>query len=389
MTASFAACSSNDAEPDSPGGPDAGGDPSDSGASAPVPHLGVNYNGRPRSYIAGDVARTGAGWVRAFIDIFELQDAGEASMASNPDIVALGKAHDDGYKIIVSLKYDFSRPDRTTFPSDPNGQPFRDLVTFTTKLLDLVYPKVDLLVIGNEPFIEVPSGQRDSNDLVLFYEHMADQVLAYRTNHGRDIPFYVGAFNNLHEPAWHGPGAVALLGYAKNTAGIAGVDLHLHAGSVNEMRTAFDWAHAQLGDQKSFITTEFSLVQYFKKQLGETIDANFAKQYGIDPTWKVYQYLDFALKNPRPRDQWVDFLKASPWYVAAEPSLANAADLLHEKNFAVATYAIVQGQTSIGPTTAPWALNGLYCNRTCVPDPSTGASQFNYPWIDAFRTHQW
>ena len=387
VATSFTACSSNQATIDTP---DGAVDPHDGGGQVSPPHLGVNYNGLSRNYVARDVARTGAGWARAFIDMFALEDAGEPALASNRDIAALGRMHADGYKVLVSLKYDFSRPDRSTFSSDPNGQPFHDLSAFTTKVLDIVYPNADMLVVGNEPFIEVPGpGQRDSNDLVLFYQHMADYVLMYRANHGRDIPLYVGAFNNLHEPAWRGSGAVALLGYAKSTPGIAGVDLHLHAGSVSEMRAAFDWAHSQLGDQKSFISTEFSLVQYFKTQLTQPIDTNFAKQYGVDATWKVYQYLDYALKNARPRAEWVDFLKASPWFVAVQSSLADAVDLLHEKSFAVATYAMVQSQTGIGPTTAPWALNALYCNRTCVPDAATGESQFNYQWIDSFRDHQW
>jgi len=259
------------------------------------------------------------------------------------------------------------------------------------KVLDAIYPKVDLLVVGNEPFIEVPQGrgQRDSNDLVLFYENMMSQILSYRTNSGRDVPFYVGAFNNLQDPAWRGPGAVALLSYAKDTSGVAGIDLHLHTGSVSEMQTAFDWAHSQVGDQKTFISTEFSLVQYFKAHLGDTIDANFAKQYGVDATWKVYQYLDYALKNARPRAEWVDFLKASPWFVAVESSLADAADLFHEKGFVAATYAMLQTQTSVGPTTDPWSLNALYCNRTCVLDAATGEPQFNDQWIDSFRGHQW
>jgi len=39
--------------------------------------------------------------VRAFIDVFALEDAGEAAIATNPDIIVLGKVHEDGHKIIV------------------------------------------------------------------------------------------------------------------------------------------------------------------------------------------------------------------------------------------------------------------------------------------------
>ena len=350
--------------------------------AASASDLGVNYNGLTRNYQKSDVDRTGAKWVRAFVDVTRLYKQGASTIGTDPDLMGLVKAHDDGFKIILNLKYDFTGSD---FPSDANSQAFKDLRAFTTQLLDQVFPSVDIIVVGNEPFIESDPADRD-NDLVLFYEHMANHVITYNRNSGRNIPLYVGAFNNLQEASWETQPAKDLIAYARNTPGVTGIDLHLHTASIGEMQQAIDWAKGQLGGAKSIISTEFSIKNYFKNQLGKTIDPGFAAQYGIDPSWKVYQYLNYSLQDPRPRPEWVDFLKDSDWFMSHHLALENADKLFDSEGMVIATYSLRQSQSSIGPTTDPWMLNALYCNQSCVPNPSTGLPQFNYQWIDSFRT---
>jgi hypothetical protein len=62
-----------------------------------------------------------------------------------------------------------------------------------------------------------------------------------------------------------------------------------------------------------------------------------------------------------------------------------------EPRFWIATYAIRQsyplGQ-DFTPTTDPWVLNGLFANRSVVPDPATGWNQSNYSFIDDFISIQ-
>lgn len=346
--------------------------------------LGVNYNGLTRNYQKSDVDRTGATWVRAFVDVTRLYKQGASTIATDPDLMGLVKAHNDGFKIILNLKYNFTGSD---FPSDANSQAFKDLRAFTTQLLNQVFPSVDIIVVGNEPFIESDPADRD-NDLVLFYKHMANHVITYNRNSGRNIPLYVGAFNNLEEPAWQTQAAKDLIAYARNTPGVTGIDLHLHTASIAQMQQAIDWAKGQLGPGKSIISTEFSIKNYFKNQLGKTINAAFAAQYGVDPSWKVYQYLNYALQHPRPRPEWVDFLKDSDWFMSHHLALENADKLFDSEGLVIATYSLRQSQSSIGPNSDPWMLNALYCNQSCIPNPSTGLPQFNYQWIDSFRARE-
>ncbi|MGL4965713.1 MAG: hypothetical protein ACRC67_31110 [Inquilinus sp.] len=343
--------------------------------------LGVNYNGLTRSYSSADVARTGARWVRAFVDVRRLQKMGEGAVQTDPDVNALLRMHDDGYKVILNLKYDYTD---APFPSDADSPEFKDLRAFTTRLLDRVFPDIDIIVVGNEPFIESNSSNRP--ELFDFYKHIANHVITYDRNSGRPIPLYVGAFNNVENPKARTPEVDALLHYARNTPGVAGVDLHLHVSSLEQMREAIDFTKNEIGPGKRIISTEFSLKNYFKAQLERPIDQRFAAAWRVDPSWKIWQYLNYALRTPGPRAEWLAFLQASAWFSAVDSSLADADRLFDREGLAVATYALRQTQPGIGPRTDPWILNALYCNQTCLPGPSGGPSP-NY-WMESFRARQ-
>lgn len=349
-------------------------------APASASELGVNYNGLTRNYDKSELDRTGTTWVRAFIDVTRLQGLGEAAIATDPDVVGFKKIRAAGFKVILNLKYDYSGSD---FPSNVNSQAFIDIRAFTTKVLNEVYGSTDIIVVGNEPFIESDPVDRD-NDLFLFYRQMSNHVITYNQAR-RAIPLYVGAFNNLQNPNWQTQATVNLIGYAKNTPNVTGIDLHMHTGSVAEMGQAIDWARGVLGPTKKMISTEFSLKNHFRAKLNEPISGTFASQYGVNPGWKVWQYLNHSLQSPRPRPEWVAFLQSSYWFMNVRMSLENADILFDQKGLVVATYALRQSQASITATTDPWMLNGIYCNQSCVPNPSTGQSQFNYQWIDSFR----
>lgn len=348
--------------------------------SASASELGVNYNGLTRNFDQSELDRTETTWVRAFIDVTRLQGLGEAAIATDPDVVGFKQIRAAGYKVILNLKYDYGGSD---FPSDVNSQAFINVRAFTTKVLDEVYGSTDIIVVGNEPFIESDPADRD-NDLFLFYKQMSNHVITYNKTR-RAIPLYVGAFNNLQMASWQTQATRDLINYAENTPNVAGIDLHMHTGSVAEMGQAIDWARGELGSAKKIISTEFSLKNHFRAHLGDTINAGFANQYGVNPAWKVWQYLNYSLQTPRPRPEWVDFLQASPWFMNVRLSLENADMMFDQKGLTVATYALRQSQASIGPSTDPWMLNGIYCNQSCVPNPTTGQSQFNYQWIDSFR----
>ena len=343
--------------------------------------LGVNYNGAARAYSRPDVRLTEAKWVRAFVDVRKLQRSGAGGIASDPDLDAIARMHEDGYKVILSLKYDFAN---APFPSNPTDPDFLALRAFTSELLKRVLPSVEVIVVGNEPFIE--SNPRNREGLVDFYKHMANHVITFDRNSGRHIALYVGAFNNLESQQARTPAVDGLFRYARNTPGIDGVDLHLHVSSLEQMRSAIEYAKGELGAGKQIISTEFSFKNYFKAQLGRPIDGEFALRWHVDPSWQVWQYLNFALRTPRSREEWFDFLHRSDWFGAVQSSLADADQLFDRQGLVVATYALRQTQPGLGPHTDPWILNALYCNQTCIPQ-GPGRPEPNF-WMDSFRARQ-
>ena len=68
--------------------------------------------------------------------------------------------------------------------------------------------KVDILAVGNEPFIETRA--QDHGRLNAFYEALARHVIDYRNKHygaKSRTRIYMGALNHLDLPAWRTPAA--------------------------------------------------------------------------------------------------------------------------------------------------------------------------------------
>ena len=165
-----------------------------------------------------------------------------------------------------------------------------------------------------------------------------------------------------------------------------GVDLHIHHKTQDQMREMIDYASERIRVNQKIIITEFSLVWYWKDQMDKTISSYFADYYGYDTTWKNYQYIDFALKNPRPKEEWSDFLKNSDWFVAKEHYLWDSYQLFREySQFHVATYSYrITWGDSFGANDNPWLLNSLYTTETVEPDPATGEPQLHYAFLEDF-----
>lgn len=340
--------------------------------------LGVNYNGFSRAYRSEDVARSGASWMRVFIDVRRLQALGPDAFRRDRDLLAIKRMHQDGYHVIVNLKYDYSSG---TFPADASSAEFKALRAFTTQVLQQVYASTDILVVGNEPFIESTTANRAG--LVDFYRHITNHVINWSHQTGRRIPIYIGAFNHLEKPRARTPAVKALMRYARNTPAIAGIDLHLHVQAVDQMQQAMRFARSEIGDEKQMIVTEFSLKNYFRKQLTRQLNPRFAAKWQVNPDWQVWQYLNNVVKKPVPQAQWLAFLRSHQWFTRVDGFLSQAKQAMDDQRVTIATYAIRQTQHKIGPRSDPWILNGLWCSQACKPEAS-GAPSASY-WLTPFR----
>jgi hypothetical protein len=98
------------------------------------------------------------------------------------------------------------------------------------RLLPVVMGKVDILVIGNEPFIETERSQ-NGQPLMDFYQTMANDVIGYWKSHpdaARATRLYMGAFTRLDQQQNRTPAAQWMLRYIASQPELSGPDLHMH-----------------------------------------------------------------------------------------------------------------------------------------------------------------
>lgn len=200
--------------------------------------MGVNYNGKITDFNITDVQTTNTVWVRGFYDVTALLKkdgtCAVSSVESDANLTELNAIHSTypAYKLLLNLKYDFSEWGGGTPPT--SGTDYNTVVTCTNRVLDYVYPSLSQLVSGNEPFITNPPTMAA---VTAFYEEITNNDISYNTAHasqsvtGSAIPLYVGAFNNLEKASFQTTPVNNLMLYAKNTAGVTGIDLHLHVVS--------------------------------------------------------------------------------------------------------------------------------------------------------------
>ena len=127
--------------------------------------IGANYNEHFEDVDYRDLEKADAKWVRIFLPMPQVDRAGAAEHGAVKTILA---ARAKGYKTILTLKYPYNR---VAFPKFGSAE-YEKQIARTDAVLPLVMGKVDMLVIGNEPFIE--SRQQDWNpNFNAYYEALA------------------------------------------------------------------------------------------------------------------------------------------------------------------------------------------------------------------------
>lgn len=344
--------------------------------------IGVNFNGMLARIDQGDLARAKTTWIRGFVDYYQFR-SGAKNVATDPGLEALSQAHQAGYKTIINIKFDFTSKNFPTTAAQIDTE-----LNYLDTLLAALYADCDIIVIGNEPFIESIPSQRGA-PLLNFYTAAAEMAKTYKDGQSRKIPLYIGAFNRLWE-AGRQTEASPLLQYAEATTWLAGVDLHIHHSANAEIDNVFAFVNPRIrGDQK-ILVTEYSLMHHWKAHLNDPIPAQLAAQYGRPAQWKVWEYINYVQDDPVTRPEWVAFLQNSPWFENRKDYITNSyAKFAANAKFNIGTYAMYQGYfPGFNASTDPWILNPLFVNQTVVPNPSTGLNQTNYSYFDAFRALQ-
>lgn len=349
--------------------------------------VGVNFNGQLDYIDFSNLERTRTTWVRGFVDFFQLYND-PTLLDTDERLQKYVQLKENGFKTLLNIKWSFRGK---TVPTSGSTE-MNNYLDFLDLLLDRVWAQTDIIVVGNEPIIEADQDKLDQK-LVNFYIQAALRVNQYRSKH-TDIPIFLGAFDNLYQSRRQKEGAVlSLLDFIKDMPWLAGVDVHIHHTAQYEMTEALDFATEHIRADQHILITEYSLMKHWRSQLTAKIPGAFSEQYQLDPQMANYAYLDTALKAAVPRAQWVDYLKNSPWFENRKHYLLDTYTDVFQKfeQVLLATYAYRQSypfDKDFTATTDPWILNGLYVNRTVLPDPETKQDEFNYTFMDDFHRIQ-
>ena len=344
--------------------------------------MGVNFN--ESLFQAEDVtklARTKTTWVRGFFDFFPYFEDQDRLTDVDDQLEDFLNLKSEGYKTILNIKWNFhnkSYPDTTSTEIEEYNE-------FLQNFLDRVWGKIDIIVVGNEPFIESMNNDERNTRLAPFYQYMCNRVNEYREEK-ENIPIYFGAFNRLYDFYRDTEGVLTMLDFVKETPWIEGIDLHIHHKENNDIVSMYSYADARIRDDQKILMTEFSLVFYWQDHTRDLIPAEFATKYGYSSDMLVHQYIYEALNNRRPKAEWDDFLSSCSWFEERKHYLWEVYELLSQyESFNVATYSYeISWGTNFDGNTVPLLLNNLIAAVTIEDEPETGEKQFNYALIDDF-----
>ncbi len=366
-------------------------------APPPVGVLGANFNGDPGKLRFEQLEDVEATWLRGFYPMRDADGSSADEIAGSPQIGMLLEAGARGYGTVLSLKFEYKENPIPTPGSDAWTTAFERL----EKVLPVVMNKVDILVIGNEPFIESMPEDRNSR-LNVFYEKLAQRVIAYRDENSADkTELYMGALNHLDDESRITRAKKRWMRFVSNTMAIRGVDIHPHLAVPGDgqdyLTFILDGPDGLRADQK-FLATEFSLVNLWLDHLTDPVSAEFAHDYPKEQGKEVWEVLKGAIDDPSTQEderftqkKWDDFLAMSPWFKSNNTFLQDQVEKFRStEKLAVATYGVIQDDamtTDFTETKQPWILNSLFCPYTVV-DGEDGLPGRNRVWIDQFRALQ-
>ncbi|WP_247745685.1 hypothetical protein [Streptomyces oryzae] len=353
-------------------------------APPPVGILGANFNGDPAKVEFAELEDISATWLRGF---FPMRDADEGAVSEKPQIKKLLEAGERGFGTVLSLKFPYNEQAIPT----PGTDAWKTAIERVKKVLPTIMDRIDILVIGNEPFLETRKDQRDRR-LNLFYEKIAEYIIAYRAEHSaRKTKLYMGALNHLDWDNGQTGATKRWMTFVKKTKDIEGVDIHPHVTSLAGAQKYLDYILPRMRPEQKFLATEFSLVLLWKEHQTDPVSARFAEKYQDAQGKQVWEVLREATEQPFTQQKWDDFLSMTPWFANNKTYLQDQLEQFRKtERLAVATYGVSQDEAMATNFTArknPWMLNSLYCPYT-VRQSKDGLPGRNRVWIDQFRALQ-
>lgn len=328
--------------------------------------LGANFNQDLARLDYGELSIARAHWVRGF---FSVPDADRSDVAEQDSVRVLLDAHRRGYGTILSLKFPLGQDEMPA----PDSARMSLWLARVEKVLPAVMGRIDVLEVGNEPFIESREEDR-GQALNLFYETITRRVIKHRDQHqhgGVSTRIYMGALNRLDLEENLTPAVERWMRFVRDTPQVDGVDIHPHVPDADRIPAFLDYILPRLRSDQKFLVTEFSLVWRWQKHLTDHVSKEFCSRFGYPSKTRVWQVIDDAINHPFSQRKWDAFLQSSSWFESSFIS-----DQLRRfratGRLAVATYGFRKDDLMIkdwGPEKAPWLLNSVIAPHTVRSGP--------------------
>ena len=358
--------------------------------------LGANFNEAWDAVNYADLEKAQARWVRGFVTITppDSSDHGGRSRAADSYSAEAGvetalDAVRRGYRVIFTLKFPY---EKRSFPA-PGAQEMGETLRRVDAMLEQVMGRVEIIEIGNEPFIESLPEERGSA-LNTFYEAVANHVVSWRAAQypsGCSTRLYLGALNRIDLEQNRTPATDRWLRYACETPEIEGIDLHPHVPALADTRPFLDYALPRLRSDQSFLATEFSLVWRWQQHLNDAAPLPFCADHGFAAGTSVWRVIAAAIKSPFPQEVWDAFTAQCTWFADQCHYLTQQMTMFRETGrLAVATYGFRQIPSMTanwGPEKVPWLLNSVFAPLT-VRNTEDGTSGRIKQWFEDFRALQ-
>lgn len=347
--------------------------------------LGANVNQNLDAIDVAELRAVSATWVRGF---YPMQDADQGDVADQPGMARVLAAAGQGYGTVLTMKFDY--PQGLPSPGSPG---MRVASTRLGKVLAAVMGKVDILVVGNEPWYEC-GGRDHTGNLNAFYEALAQDTITYRQRYagaGARTQVYMGALTGIDDPAARTALTSRWMRFVHDNPSIAGTDCHPHVASLADGRSYADYIVPRLRPDQKYLATEFSLVKLFQRHLSDPVSTAFADRYRIPRGTPVWQVIRGFAAHPVPQRQWSEFLASCPWFADNTDFMAQMVGVFRAGGrCAVAAYGLMIDQPAarnVSPASPPWVLNSLFCPYL-VQNGADGLPGRNLAWSNAFRALQ-
>lgn len=336
--------------------------------------LGSNFNHNPEIIDFDYLKKAQVDWIRTTPRILDYVN-GELQIAGDPGLSKVVEAGKRGYKLAFGFRWDFAL-NELRIPEADSEEEAR-LFKTAREILEVVGPYVDIFKLGNEPSLETLPADMEKNEngeipLVRFTDRLLYKVVLpyFRENSKHGVPdIYVGSLPALFEKKFqNNPGVNGLLHYTQNNKDVTGLSIHLHIQDTLEIDKAFQYARS-IVKKKPFIVPEFSLHRLYRSKLSEPLGINkagkeFAKKYGRDPEWKLYQWYAYANTHRVSPEEWNSMFDTRAWY--PNHYLKIYFDRFRKYGVVLATYPLLQQSCpeDMTPNSPAWFINPIFCQKS-------------------------